>query len=1010
MQRQNRGYALMIVLLVLALMSVGLGTLLYFLEASALTTGSMLERRRVFYACDGIGRAATVLAQRYMTVPAPTTNGLINFVCTAGGGGCCATSVPAPAQMGPCSATGDRVAFANDPDDASPTALPVIVPSGFKIRRLKLESLAETCFVDADCVDGTCINGRCRTVAPLPNGPFEGMNARQDVIAIDVRAEHLATSGFACRTQQTISLGKIAMFQFFLFSDMAFTDWHPGPEMRATGRMHANGDLAINPGSPVFIERVTASGDLRCMPDPGTGMVMANCPGSNARIANRANPDMLNAAHFSVFQRINATWAQDALTIYANNAQDQAHNVPRLALPIIGSPLVQQGRTANNSVIANTNIDGGVPVTNSRLLIDPVRPGDSPDVAEQKFAFKADIRIINGVWYLRNPANRNDWPGIAIWSDHPGHYTTKAHIDFVGGDDVGQGDLAASLPTVDTFAGTWASRVPQRFSYYAAHAIGGFELGYDLNPASDPLTLTAPFAQRAVVSYGALFRDTSAGETGAVWRPGARTLVQGAARSLCGQANPAGGPEVFDMVDVLSLENGAADACAARPRTRAYGLLAAARSGFRNGYSEFDACGSTDDTGGCGAARVAGNVMPLNFDLAAFQEALADQTPGELGSYFCAPTVASCARFMGAPFNGIVYIGAPYPQAPAGAADDAAYVDATAGSERGYGTDGGVNTAHPLRSPPVDDTAALQPAWPAAVSAAHVPLLDAAGVEQADDETPGLPVALCTDSATPGAMATDGPAPPACPVTKAADAAVSWISGIRVINARRVNSNTPPTTTPVVADAGSLPGFPGAPVLSAAAVGQLPKGITIATNLPVYVVGDVNLTSDAWSPSTTVPWVPVLVAGDTIHPLSNGWDDRNARWAISTADTQRRAVVTRYNMEMLAGWGMTQTGARSGGIHNFPRFLENWGDGGSGNCKGTANFSVACPAIILGSLVIGHHRVYTPGVGPEQTPGGIGRSPPRRDWGFDRHLNDLEKQPPGAPIYDVAAIKQWNRN
>ena len=89
----KRGYALLIVMMVLALMSVGLGTLFYFLEASAATTGSMLERRRVFYACDGIGRAATALAQSYMATAVPSTPGLIQSVCAEGGGGCCAASL-----------------------------------------------------------------------------------------------------------------------------------------------------------------------------------------------------------------------------------------------------------------------------------------------------------------------------------------------------------------------------------------------------------------------------------------------------------------------------------------------------------------------------------------------------------------------------------------------------------------------------------------------------------------------------------------------------------------------------------------------------------------------------------------------------------------------------------------------------------------------------------------------------------------------------------------------------
>ena len=269
------------------------------------------------------------------------------------------------------------------------------------------------------------------------------------------------------------------------------------------------------------------------------------------------------------------------------------------------------------------------------------------------------------------------------------------------------------------------------------------------------------------------------------------------------------------------------------------------------------------------------------------------------------------------------------------------------------------------------------------------------------------------------------------PASRADDDKMTWINGVRIINARRVNKNTEPTVAPPVAEAAFLPAFPTQPVLSAAGDDNLPNGISIVTNLPAYVVGDVNITSDAFATGNE-PWVPVLVAADVVHPLSNFWDDSRAGWAVSTASRtlssgqvrlagggavvetaaggQRRAMVTRYNMEILGGWGMTVPGRASGGIHNFPRFLEDWGSGSVADCKGGGAFSPACPAIISGSIVIGHNRVYTLGVGPEQTPGDIGRGPPRRDWGFDRHLEDVKKQPPGAPVYDVAAIKQWSRN
>ena len=140
--RPARGYALLLVLMVLALISVGITTLLASQQGSAQTTGSMIERRRVFYACDGIGRAATVLAQSYMSTAAPSTQGLIDFICSVGGGGCCATDTGSGCEPIP-SATSTRLTV--DPASAA-SALPHITPTGFKIVELDF-------IVDLKCYD-----------------------------------------------------------------------------------------------------------------------------------------------------------------------------------------------------------------------------------------------------------------------------------------------------------------------------------------------------------------------------------------------------------------------------------------------------------------------------------------------------------------------------------------------------------------------------------------------------------------------------------------------------------------------------------------------------------------------------------------------------------------------------------------------------------------------------------------------------------------------------------------
>lgn len=65
---------------------------------------------------------------------------------------------------------------------------------------------------------------------------------------------------------------------------------------------------------------------------------------------------------------------------------------------------------------------GGVRARTFRPYIEPPFTGNPTRVAERassRFAYQADIRIIDGEWYLRDTASPTAWPGIAIFGDHP---------------------------------------------------------------------------------------------------------------------------------------------------------------------------------------------------------------------------------------------------------------------------------------------------------------------------------------------------------------------------------------------------------------------------------------------------------------------------------------------------------------------------------------------------------------------------------------------------------------
>ena len=131
-------------------------------------------------------------------------------------------------------------------------------------------------------------------------------------------------------------------------------------------------------------------------------------------------------------------------------------------------------------------------------------------------------------------------------------------------------------------------------------------------------------------------------------------------------------------------------------------------------------------------------------------------------------------------------------------------------------------------------------------------------------------------------------------------------------------------------------------------------GLTIVSQNPVYVQGDYNTGGSAsnqpvsntrtgnWSDPTrpdpttvtsasglitytdpvtnrtnTYYWQPAAIVADAVNVLSNNWSD-------ARAGTMPTATPTTINAAFLAGNVPTTDTNYSGGVENFPRFLENW--------------------------------------------------------------------------------------
>jgi hypothetical protein len=169
-------------------------------------------------------------------------------------------------------------------------------------------------------------------------------------------------------------------------------------------------------------------------------------------------------------------------------------------------------------------------------------------------------------------------------------------------------------------------------------------------------------------------------------------------------------------------------------------------------------------------------------------------------------------------------------------------------------------------------------------------------------------------------------------------------------------------------------------------------GFTLASEQPAYVLGNYNANVGGFGD----PHAAAAVMGDTVTLLSNNWTDLNS--FKSPASVAGRAAVTSYYRLAIASGkninfpqpgfaGVPQDFGTDGGVHNFLRYLENWGGQ-------TLNYK--------GSMVSLFYSQYATGVFKCC---GTVYSPPTRAYAFDTDFLDLAKLPPGTPKFrDVVNV------
>jgi len=198
----------------------------------------------------------------------------------------------------------------------------------------------------------------------------------------------------------------------------------------------------------------------------------------------------------------------------------------------------------------------------------------------------------------------------------------------------------------------------------------------------------------------------------------------------------------------------------------------------------------------------------------------------------------------------------------------------------------------------------------------------------------------------------------------------------------------------------------------AAATLDSPGGFTVASENPVYILGDYNSSAaDAagWAGDTTAFAGDVAghsaaaVIADTVTLLSDAWTDMESMQASDvTVSTNRNAANTAYRLAVSAGknrtfpYSTTTTWAvyaaepdigTDGGVHNFLRFLEDWG---------------GITASYKGSLVSLYYSTYNTGF---YKCCNVVYDAPNRNYYFDLDFTSPGGLPPGTPLFrDVETL------
>jgi PilX N-terminal len=181
------------------------------------------------------------------------------------------------------------------------------------------------------------------------------------------------------------------------------------------------------------------------------------------------------------------------------------------------------------------------------------------------------------------------------------------------------------------------------------------------------------------------------------------------------------------------------------------------------------------------------------------------------------------------------------------------------------------------------------------------------------------------------------------------------------------------------------------------AVGNLPLsnkggGFTVAAENPVYIFGDYNAGKGQGVADAPIVHSPAAILADAVTMLSNSWNDINDMTNPSNA-WNRSGSTTYYRTAVAGGKNIAfanTTGANNqsfgsdGGVHNFLRYVEDWGTSGSTLWYSGSMVSLYPSQYATGVYKFGATAVY---------------NAPNRKYSFDTLFLNPANLPPGTPMF-----------